>query len=276
MIELIKAYFRQRTVRAVHWKKEEEAQSILDWLGAEGLIANTLSSTQLYFRSPLGFSATVRLGEWIVKDGNDFTPYPDEKFRERFQRVKASSACKEKGSSFERDSCEYLSLWLTEGKSAKGLERIQRGTGLTGDIKSAHPDTFEFASKFLVECKAYEDLCIPDLLLKDGKHNLLRDFILKAEGEAIALKKEWIIFAKQDNFPIFVLMPAKLFDYYSQEPSEGGMWTVKHVVERFTGCRYHLLLNNKVIMFVWNELKEINAKHFFERLNLVVNDRPSS
>ena len=262
MITPIKAYYRQRTVQAVRYKKLEDAPEVVLWLTKnEGVIASVLPGDHIYFRVELveRTSRTLKLGGWVVKDGSDYTTYSDEEFRERFQRVKASSACKEKGSSFERDACEYLSLWLTEGKSAKGLERIQRGTGLTGDIKSAHPDTFEFASRFLVECKAYEDICIPDLLLKDGKHNLLRDFILKAKEEAAALKKEWIIFAKQDNLPIFILMSAKLL----WEPIPGQCPIITF------GVRFHLLCDFKVIMFKWDELKEVNAKFFFERLNIV-------
>ena len=215
---------------------------------------------EIHYGNSTEWHYTAKPGEWIVKDGTPAFTYSDEQFRANYQRIKSSPARKEKGSSWEREACAELSLWLTEGETAKGLERIQRGRGLEGDIKSVHPKTYEFCQQFLVECKHYTDLDIPALLLKSGNFNTLRDFIVKAEKEAIALGKEWMIFAKQDRYPPFVLVSGKIFSYTKAWLHMGDM-------------TYHILKNEgfllspaSVIMLKWDDLKKVNPEVFLKKV----------
>ena len=123
---------------------------------------------------------------------------------------------KQKGSQFERDICKDLSLWISNdkrddlfwrsamsgGRATIGYKSGIKRKAQTGDISSITKLGNKLTRKFIIECKSYEDLEIPQTLLK-GKGKL-HEFWTKVWNEADNYQKVPILIAKQNYFPIIV------------------------------------------------------------------------
>lgn len=89
---------------------------------------------------------------------------------------------KQKGAQFERDVCEFLSQWLSEGKrkdlfwrsamsGGRATVARKRGKHLKaqeGDITATHPIGHKLTNLFLIECKFYANLNILSMM-EDGE-----------------------------------------------------------------------------------------------------------
>ena len=118
-------------------------------------------------------------------------------------------AGKNKGSSFERDTAERLSLWLSDGEQRDLLARSEgsgarftcstkRGNpvGAAGDLMAVHPLAWKFCSEYVIECKHWRDLELHAFLFNYG---LLYDALKKVMEEASSQKKQWMLIAKQNH-----------------------------------------------------------------------------
>lgn len=115
---------------------------------------------------------------------------------------------KGKGSSFEREVCTKLSLWLTKGVSVDVFWRAAMSGGRatvakgmvrqSGDITAVAPEGHVLTDQCYLECKAYKQLSF-DCFFK-GKGQLI-DFWQVAEKEAVKYNKIPCLIFKQNNYP---------------------------------------------------------------------------
>ena len=116
---------------------------------------------------------------------------------------------KAKGSSFEREVCKKLSLWLTGGKSedvfwrsamSGGRATVAKGkVRQTGDITSVSPEGHILTDSLYLECKHLKDISL-DCLIK-GKGNLLTIWHKTVEEAAKYDKTPCLIF-RQNHYPV--------------------------------------------------------------------------
>ena len=116
---------------------------------------------------------------------------------------------KAKGSSFERDICKRLSLWLTAGKSedvfwrsamSGGRATVAKGkVRQAGDITSVSPEGHILTDRLYLECKHLKDISL-DCLIK-GKGNLLTIWHKTVEEAAKYDKIPCLIF-RQNHYPV--------------------------------------------------------------------------
>jgi len=125
---------------------------------------------------------------------------------------------KAKGNAFERDICKQLSLWVTHGKRDDVLWRSAISGGratvasksdkdlahVSGDVCAVHRLGFAFVDDWYVECKHYRDLGLPRLVT-DGSGKLY-DFWVIACREAIRHRKQPLLIAKQNQYPVVVCL----------------------------------------------------------------------
>jgi hypothetical protein len=128
---------------------------------------------------------------------------------------------KSKGSSFERDCCVQLSLWISKGERqdllwrsamSGGRATVQHAKGKDnttqcGDISAVDPLGHHLTRTYVVECKHYRNLNITSGLLQ-GRGNLSK-FWRETVGLSKRHKKHPMLVAKQNHFPVFVVL-----DYY--------------------------------------------------------------
>lgn len=159
---------------------------------------------------------------------------------------------KQKGSQFERDISKKLSLWLTDGKRNDVLWRSEisggrftfsaakgKAVGSVGDIKATDPTGFEFADKFVVECKAWRDLHFLAFLF--GYEELYKAMV-KVKKQAESINKSWWLIAKQNHVPILLFMPSSV-KFSCEIPN------------------HHLLFSGKVYMFQLDEfISKVKSK----------------
>lgn len=132
-----------------------------------------------------------------------------------------------KGSAFEREVCKGLSLWVSSGRlpdlfwrtassGGRATQMKKKGVDLghvAGDICSTHPAGESFIRKYFIECKAYRDLNIPQLVMKET--GLLAEFWSRARVEAESYGKIPILIFKQNQYPVCVCSP--LFNAFAEE-----------------------------------------------------------
>ena len=118
---------------------------------------------------------------------------------------------KAKGSSFERDICKRLSLWVSGGEEQDCFWRSamsggrstvagRRGVKLNrqaGDITSTSPEGHALTDKFYIECKHVKKLDIHGLITGKGA---LWSFWCEAWGQARSYEKAPFLIAKQNHF----------------------------------------------------------------------------
>jgi hypothetical protein len=136
---------------------------------------------------------------------------------------------KNKGSSFEREICVKLSLWMSKGKqedifwrsamsggrSTVSFNKGKRLAAQAGDISCVHPSGAPLIEKFMIECKAYRDLNYVGLLTRRGR---LVEFWLEARRNANRYSKMPLLIAKQNQQPTVVCLPAKGLALLGVEP----------------------------------------------------------
>lgn len=119
---------------------------------------------------------------------------------------------KRKGGAYEREICEVLSLWVSEGndrdlfwrsagsgsratnRKSKGLQSNQ-----TGDITSVDPRGTSLTSKFFIECKHYKNLQLDSLIYGTPKNNNILEFWAKVKEDSNFFGKRPIIIARQNS-----------------------------------------------------------------------------
>lgn len=115
---------------------------------------------------------------------------------------------KQKGSSFEREVCKALSLWVSKGVSVDlywraamsgGRATVAKGTvRQAGDITAVAPEGHILTDNFYVECKNYKDVDL-DCLVK-GKGALLT-FWQTAQKEAAKYNRIPTLIFKRNHWP---------------------------------------------------------------------------
>ena len=169
-----------------------------------------------------------------------------------------SGAGKAKGGQFERDIAKLLSLWFSEGALKDTVARSEgsgarftssaktgAATGTPGDLMPKHPLAFAFFTNFVVECKFWRNLNMINFLQKEGD---LYKAMEKVQKEAEDNGREWMLIAKQNSQPIFVLMPAANQLVFKLEDQ----------------AIVHHLFNNTVCMFHFTDMLKIPIANLFE------------
>lgn len=118
---------------------------------------------------------------------------------------------KAKGAAFERQVCEALSKWVTEGerkdvfwrsamsggRASLALKRGDTMAHVSGDICAVHEAGHKFIDTFFVECKFYKDLGLANLVLSNG--GKLEEFWIKCKTDARMNGKLPMLIAKQNG-----------------------------------------------------------------------------
>lgn len=134
---------------------------------------------------------------------------------------------KAKGSSFEREICKLLSLWITRnarddvlwrsamsgGRATVHAKRGKQMAHVAGDICSVHPAGVPFVDKFYVELKTYRDLKIPQLLFAGG--GTLAEFWDETVTLAAANRKLPMLIFKQNQYAPMVGLNALGLEEFS-------------------------------------------------------------
>lgn len=130
---------------------------------------------------------------------------------------------KQKGSSFERDTCRKLSLWLSQGERddllwrsamSGGRATVGLADGVTrraqaGDLSSIDAMSHSFIDTHVVECKHYR-MIEADTLVFTNKGELAK-FWDRAQEDAMEHgKRPWLI-AKQNHRPTLLCMHRQEF-----------------------------------------------------------------
>lgn len=124
---------------------------------------------------------------------------------------------KSKGSSFERDICKRLSLWLSEGTVEDCLWRSAMSGGRStvahakgkrladqaGDISAISPLGHTLTKRWMIECKNYRDLGFAGLPTKRG--NLVK-FWLEAKKQGRRYDKLPMMIVKQNQYEPLVCL----------------------------------------------------------------------
>jgi len=136
---------------------------------------------------------------------------------------------KSKGAAYEREVCRRLSLYVTGGKRddvfwrsamSGGRATIKGIAHVAGDICAVHPDGYDFASRWFVECKHYRDLQLHRFLIQEGR---LWNFWIKAGEEAEKHYKLPLLIVKQNGFPELLIKPN---DFGATMPSGDELFIV--------------------------------------------------
>lgn len=133
---------------------------------------------------------------------------------------------KQKGGQFERDICRKLSLWVSRGKKTDlywrsamsgGRATVGRNKGESirqaGDITCVAPEGHMLTDRFYIECKFYKNLDILSFIFKNkGK---LAQFWKETKREADRHDRLPMLIAKQNNFPIILIVDGGRFDNHT-------------------------------------------------------------
>jgi hypothetical protein len=163
----------------------------------------------------------------------------------------------DKGSRFERQTCEKLSLWLSVGKdtdlfwrsTSSGARATRRGdTSLihaAGDISAVKRDGELFLRHFFVECKHYKDLQL-HLFMTNQSGNLGK-FWQVAQAQAACYRgRRPLLIAKQDRLPPLILMEPRSWRDFGL--AYDGSWSLGN--ERVVVGLFGEFLSNAQIDFV--------------------------
>lgn len=140
-----------------------------------------------------------------------------------------------KGMQFERDTCKYLSLWISEGKrddifwrsaasGGRATNRAKQGKSTSnsaGDICATDRMGYKFLKKVTIELKrGYNDAHITNLVdtLKHVKKNPLLEFIDQAHSSAKQADTPfWMVIHSRDRKETLVYAPYAFVEWYESE-----------------------------------------------------------
>lgn len=165
---------------------------------------------------------------------------------------------KQKGASFERDTCRLLSLWVSHGKqedlywrSAMSGGRAtvgkRRGVDLVaqaGDISSVHKSGHVLTADFYFEVKHVKELALDNFLVKGtGPLATFWDIAMK---EATSYHKAPVIIARQNRFPTLWLSEDGVVEMLHannrRAAAKGKLATIHARNERLALWNFDLLL----------------------------------
>lgn len=142
---------------------------------------------------------------------------------------------KEKGSSFERETCKKLSLWITNGEKDSCFWRTQNSGGRfssrrkkgvetinqDGDITATEKEGEILTDHLSVECKHYKDINLWSLITFT-KGQSIYSFWKQAEQQALDADKIPTLICRQNCKPILFATDNRLFllmkNYFNLNP----------------------------------------------------------
>lgn len=152
----------------------------------------------------------------------------------------------QKGSSFERDTGERLSLWITGGERKDLFMRAKLSGGaftqleakggvlnVPGDLIAQHELAFPFLRVCCIECKHRRDIDLLHYLLDPGDRSFLAQTVTQARRQAKLAGLHYIVIAKQNNRPTIMLM--------GTEAGEAAIAASHSSRRRLHGLVYHVL-----------------------------------
>lgn len=129
-----------------------------------------------------------------------------------------SGGGKRKGAGFEREICQKLSLWISEGKRkdvfwrsamSGGRATIQFKKGeqnksQTGDISCIDQIGQKLTDRFVIECKFYSNIHLESLIYGKPKSSSILEFWLKVSMQAADSNKHPLIIFKENGKEILI------------------------------------------------------------------------
>ena len=182
---------------------------------------------------------------------------------------------KPKGSGYEREVGEKISLWLSHGEHKHLLCRTTGSgaqftthakkniqAGQAGDLMAQDPLAFNFCSRFVIECKSWKNLEIIKFLERIGGKDTLYEALVKVKREGESVNKLWMLAAKQNWRRDLLFMPVKAFP-------ENWLLPNSHPT-----LEWHTLFTNTVYMFYQNEFfKEVQSDWFVSKQRELIPQR---
>lgn len=127
---------------------------------------------------------------------------------------------KQKGSSFEREVCKQLSLWVTHGKnvdvfwrSAMSGGRATVKAGLVrqaGDITAVAPEGHILTDHLYFECKHLKEITFDSLIKRSGA---LLPIWYKTIAEAEKYNRYPVLIFRQNHWPVVFCAGLRAIDY---------------------------------------------------------------
>lgn len=129
---------------------------------------------------------------------------------------------KQKGAAFERRICRALSLWVSHntredifwrsamsgGRASIQLKTDRKHAGAqAGDISAVDKAGHELVSRYLIDCKHYQELRVRDLVF-DRNRGLVM-FWQDIMTDSSAFQKRPMLIAKQDYLPELICLDAR-------------------------------------------------------------------
>ena len=124
-----------------------------------------------------------------------------------------SGGGKAKGSSFEREVCKKLTLWVTgqdnpyvfwRSPSSGAVATISQSSNVCGDIIAIKEEGNFFTEIFSVECKdGYPDADMMKLF-KNNKNDTIHEFWKQCINDARTADKEGMMIFRKKGYPIIV------------------------------------------------------------------------
>ena len=175
------------------------------------------------------------------------------------------SLSKQKGASFERFICVALSKWVSAGerddlfwrssmsggRATIGKKAEKSRAQQAGDISAIDPAGHVLTDRFFIECKHVKDLHLTGFLLS-GAGDLARYWKV-ARREAKAHGKEPMLIAKQNMYPVIMIVRAPEFLTYNKL---GGAQVAHNLISRVPDQRADLLYFDLMMKTSFADLSE--------------------
>lgn len=162
---------------------------------------------------------------------------------------------KAKGSSFERQVCRDLSMWMSHrqrddlfwrsamsgGRASVQFKKGKQNRTQTGDITAIDPLGEKLTSKFLIECKFYRDLQL-QAIYTDAEKAGLSGFWRECERQAMQYDKFPMLIAKQNRTPTLLCLNFRGLSFlFDQSSSPSSIKLTEHVMAIFPRLDVYIL-----------------------------------
>ena len=163
---------------------------------------------------------------------------------------------KAKGSGYEREVGEKISLWLSHGEhkhllcrtvgsgaqfTTSAKKMIQAGQA--GDLMAQDEKAFAFFEKVIIEAKFWKDLQLIRFLAEEGE---LYAALLKVKRESEQVGKKWFLICRQNRRNDLLFIPAEAFNSY---------W--------YSRIKWHSLFSGTVYMFLLKDFLGVVEPEIF-------------
>lgn len=124
-----------------------------------------------------------------------------------------SGGGKAKGSSFERDVCKKLTIWVTGNEkpyifwrspSSGAVATVSQSSNISGDIIAVKEEGNFFTDIFSIECKDGYPQADTMKIFKHNKNDIIQEFWEQCIKDARTANKQGMLIFRKKGYPILV------------------------------------------------------------------------